>query len=123
MYFGIWLRSSLSHPTPTAEEAEERRGSPRAGLHVAREVVVEEQVQEPVFQVQAVRAQQFRREHAITKLDVYPLPRIDDALDVLSQMKYFTSLDLLSGYWQVKMSEDSVEKTALCRCLRIAEVQ
>ena len=50
--------------------------------------------------------------NAITKMDAYPLPRIDDALDVLSHMNYFTTLDLVSGYWQVKMSESSAEKTA-----------
>ena len=54
----------------------------------------------------------YRKLNAITKMDAYPLPRIDDALDVLSQMKYFTTLDLVSGYWQVKMSESSAEKTA-----------
>jgi hypothetical protein len=56
----------------------------------------------------------YRKLNAITKTDAYPLPRIDDALDVLAGMKYFASLDLLSGYWQVKMSDDSVEKTAFC---------
>ena len=54
----------------------------------------------------------YRRLNSITKLDVFPLPRIDDTLDLLSQTKYFTTLDLASGYWQVKMHEDAREKTA-----------
>ena len=36
----------------------------------------------------------------------------DDSLDLLSECKYFTTLDLASGYWQVGMSQDSQEKTA-----------
>ena len=54
----------------------------------------------------------YRKLNSITKLDVYPLPRIDDSLDLLADTKFFSSLDLVSGYWQVSMSEDSQEKTA-----------
>ena len=52
----------------------------------------------------------YRRLNAVTKLG--PLPRIDDSLDLLADAKFFTSLDLASGYWQVGMSEESREKTA-----------
>ena len=54
----------------------------------------------------------YRRLNAITKVDEYPLPRVDECLDVLSGQKYFSTLDLATGYWQVKMSEESQEKTA-----------
>ena len=54
----------------------------------------------------------YRKLNSITKLDVYPLPRIDDSLDLLANTQYFTSLDLMSGYWQVGMAGDSQEKTA-----------
>ena len=30
----------------------------------------------------------------------YPLPRIDDLLDQLGKSRYFSALDLASGYWQ-----------------------
>ena len=40
----------------------------------------------------------FRKLNSITKKDVYPLPRIEDILDTLGETKYFTSLDLASGY-------------------------
>ena len=49
----------------------------------------------------------YRKLNAITKLDVFPLPRIDDSLDVLASARYFTSLDLASGYWQVGMEAHS----------------
>ena len=39
-----------------------------------------------------------RRLNAITKKDVYPLSRVDDILDILGGCKYFSTLDLISGY-------------------------
>ena len=45
-------------------------------------------------------------------MDVFPLPRIDDSIDILSHSRYFSTLDLRSGYWQVKMASESIEKTA-----------
>ena len=40
----------------------------------------------------------YRRLNSATKMDVFPLPRIDDTLDSLSRAKFFTTLDLASGY-------------------------
>ena len=54
----------------------------------------------------------YRRLNALTKTDVYPLPRIEDYLDALSGVRYFSTLDLAARYWQVPMHPDSVEKTA-----------
>lgn len=54
----------------------------------------------------------FRRLNSRTKKDAKSIPRIDETLDSLSGSRYFTSLDLMSGYWQTAMDEGSKELTA-----------
>ena len=48
----------------------------------------------------------------VTTKDAYPLPRIDESLSQLSGMKWFSTLDLCSGYWQVEVHPDDQPKTA-----------
>ena len=45
-------------------------------------------------------------------VDPYMLPRIDDTLDQLGDAKFFCTLDLISGYHQVELSDESKPKTA-----------
>ncbi|GMF50206.1 unnamed protein product [Phytophthora fragariaefolia] len=47
----------------------------------------------------------------ITKKDVYPLPRIGEALECMYGSRRFTSLDLHAGYWQVPAADDDKDKT------------
>lgn len=54
----------------------------------------------------------YRKLNEVTKKDSFPLPRIDDCLDTLGGAKWFSTLDLVSGYWQVEMCPDDMEKTA-----------
>ena len=54
----------------------------------------------------------YRGLNSLTKPDTYPLPRIDDLLDKLAGAKYFSTLDLASGFWQIKVHHTSREKTA-----------
>jgi hypothetical protein len=54
----------------------------------------------------------YRKLNAITKKDSFPLPRIDDVLDLLVGQKFFSTLDMASGYWQIEIEEQSKEKTA-----------
>ena len=54
----------------------------------------------------------YRKLNSLTKKDSFPLPRIDSTLDRLYGKKFFTTLDLASGYWQIELEESSKEKTA-----------
>ena len=54
----------------------------------------------------------YRALNAVTRADTFPLPRIDDLLDQLGNSRFFTTLDLASGYWQIRLSPNSREKTA-----------
>ena len=53
----------------------------------------------------------YRHLNAVTRKDVFPIPRIDDLLDQLKG-KVFSTLDARCGYWQIKVKEESREKTA-----------
>lgn len=54
----------------------------------------------------------YRRLNSLTQPGVYPLPRLDDSLDRLHGARFFSTLHLLSGYMQVGLIENDVEKTA-----------
>ncbi len=52
---------------------------------------------------------------ALNKLTVknrYPLPRIEDLLDKLSEARVYSSLDLMSGYHQIRIADADVPKMA-----------
>jgi hypothetical protein len=54
----------------------------------------------------------YRHLNSVTKADTFPLPRIDDLLDQLGKCKYFSTLDMAAGYWQIPVHLESREKTA-----------
>ena len=54
----------------------------------------------------------YRRVNAVSKKDAYPIPDIQDALDNLRGSRYFATIDLLSGYWQLGMTDRAKERSA-----------
>ena len=54
----------------------------------------------------------FQKLNAQTRKDAFPLPQIQDAIDAFSGSKYYTTVDLLSGFWQTPMEESSKQYTA-----------
>ncbi|XP_061898861.1 uncharacterized protein LOC133646933 isoform X2 [Entelurus aequoreus] len=54
----------------------------------------------------------YRRVNEMSRFDAYPMPRVDELLDRLGTARFFTTLDLTKGYWQIPLSPESREKTA-----------
>ncbi|XP_076659907.1 uncharacterized protein LOC143363195 [Halictus rubicundus] len=54
----------------------------------------------------------FRKLNKVTLRDNFPLPLIEDQLDLLGGKKYFTSLDLKDGFFHIKMDEESIKYTS-----------
>lgn len=54
----------------------------------------------------------YRRLNAITARNGYSIPRMDELTDRLRGARVFTKIDLRQGYWQVRMAERDIPKTA-----------
>ena len=54
----------------------------------------------------------FRLLNDCTEKDSYPLPRIDSTLEALAGSRWFCTMDLTSGFWQIPLHKDDRHKTA-----------
>jgi len=48
-----------------------------------------------------------------TRRDSFPMPLVEDVISQLGKLVWFTTLDLQSGFWQIRMAPDDMKKTAL----------
>ncbi|GFU69236.1 retrovirus-related Pol polyprotein from transposon 297 [Trichonephila clavipes] len=67
----------------------------------------------------------YRKLNLVSKVDAYPLPRMDDLLNEATPTSFMSTIDLQSGYHQVKVADVDQDKTAFfcpfgtCRYLRM----
>jgi hypothetical protein len=54
----------------------------------------------------------FRALNAVTQFDTYPLPLIEQGSSAMHGSKYFSTIDMYSGFWQVKIAPEDKIKTA-----------
>ena len=54
----------------------------------------------------------YRALNAITRTYVWPMPRVEDIFSKLGKAKFFTTLDLRSGYHHIALDQDAIKKTA-----------
>ena len=54
----------------------------------------------------------FRQLNSRTKKDAYPLPQMQETMESMVGTPFFSTMDLKSGFWQVKMAKDSQQYTA-----------
>ena len=54
----------------------------------------------------------YRALNAKTERNSYPLPRIQECIDQLGKARFLSKIDLTSGYWQVRIRDEDIPKTA-----------
>ena len=55
----------------------------------------------------------YREINKETKVDAHPLPDLETILQSMARMRYFSCVDLCSGYHQVALDSDAIERSAV----------
>ena len=53
-----------------------------------------------------------RNLNVVTKSDSFPIPRINDSIDKIGNVRYVSKFDLLNGYWQGPLTDRAKEVSA-----------
>jgi hypothetical protein len=61
----------------------------------------------------------YRPLNAQTRRDLFPMPLVEDVIDQLGNSSWFTALDLQSGFWQIRMAPEDINKTVLITKTRL----
>ncbi|GJW93009.1 putative reverse transcriptase domain-containing protein, partial [Tanacetum coccineum] len=70
------------------------------------------EMQELSNQLKELQEKDYQELNKLTIKNRYPLPRIDDLFDQLQGPRYFSKIDLRSGYHQLRVREEDIPKTA-----------
>ncbi|GJR82564.1 putative reverse transcriptase domain-containing protein [Tanacetum coccineum] len=70
------------------------------------------EMKELMSQLQELLDKDYRELNKVTVENVYPLPRIDDLFDELQVEKWFSKINIRSGYHQLRVREEDIPKTA-----------
>ena len=54
----------------------------------------------------------FRKLNSLTKKEPFALPKLEETLGKLGEARYFSTLDLGKGYWQIPLKKEAREHTA-----------
>ena len=61
----------------------------------------------------------YRKVNSVTKMDTFPIPRINDCIDNIAQAKYVRKFDLLKGFWQIPPTNRAKEISAFVTQARL----
>ncbi|XP_078243510.1 uncharacterized protein LOC144587340 [Pogona vitticeps] len=56
----------------------------------------------------------YRKLNRVTTPDAYPMPRLDNLIETIGGCRFISPLDLVKGYWQLRIDPRDQEKTAFC---------
>ena len=118
-----WIKTGMAFPilqqmrrTPLGFEGEEKKHLEAMLAAKVIEPSVSEWASPPVLVRKHGKSWRycidFRALNSVTERDAYPLPLIEECIDSLDGMRWFCTLDMNSGYWQIPIAEEDKKKTA-----------